>query len=397
MGLGRWFRRRDIEPYWYLIILFWLAAGSLYLLHLARGTTYGRVAFTIPLLNLDVYWYGLIIMAGIILGGYVVSRLVLHRARTIFAGYVPRAVRKRSLASLSLPDELQAALAKKKINRVGDLLFLWGWQPERLGLDSAGREAVGQALKKAPGIPAEWLEDAPWRPWDPDHVWSGLVWCLVLAIIGARLYHLLTPSPSMAAFGIHSPWDYFRHPMEALNLRQGGLGIYGGIAGGFLGLWLYAYRQRLPALAWADLAVIGLALGQAVGRWANFVNQELYGRPTDLPWAVAIDPGHRLPGFIEFSHFHPAFLYESVWNFLLFALLLFLFQRHAGRLKNGDLVGVYLIGYAVGRILLETVRLDSRMANLGPFLPELPIATLVSLAIALPAAVWLAVRHYKRS
>ena len=109
------------------------------------------------------------------------------------------------------------------------------------------------------------------------------LWCLILGVIGARLYHVLTPSPSMAAFGIESPIDYFRNPSQLINLRNGGLGIYGGMAGGALGLFWYTRRQKLSMIAWADLAVVGMALGQVFGRWGNYFNQELYGRPSNLP------------------------------------------------------------------------------------------------------------------
>lgn len=226
---------------------------------------------------------------------------------------------------------------------------------------------------------------------NPEHVWNGLVWCLIPAVIGARLYHVLTPSPSMAAVGIASPLDYWQNPYQLFNLRNGGLGIYGGIVGGALGLWLYAWRQRLDGVAWADLAVIGLALGQAVGRWGNFFNQELYGRPTNLPWAVTIEPQYRLPAYADVARFHPAFLYESLWNFGAFLLLQWLYRRQ--RLLPGELAGLYLILYAVGRVLLETVRLDSRTVAVGGL--TLPTATLVSLLLGLAVVGLLAWRRLK--
>ena len=98
----------------------------------------------------------------------------------------------------------------------------------------------------------------------------------------------------MAQIGISSVTDYFRNPMQLINLRNGGLGIYGAIAGGALGIIVYTRRNHLSAIEWADLAVVGLSLGQAIGRWANFFNQELYGGPTDLPWGITIE--NPLPG-----------------------------------------------------------------------------------------------------
>ncbi|MFW6097344.1 MAG: prolipoprotein diacylglyceryl transferase, partial [Chloroflexota bacterium] len=223
----------------------------------------------------------------------------------------------------------------------------------------------------------------------------GLLWCLILAIVGARLYHVFTPSPSMAEVGINSPADYFRNPMQLINLRRGGLGIYGGIAGGALGLLLYSYRHRMSALKWADVAVIGVALGQFVGRWGNFFNQELYGAPTTVPWAVWIEPQYRLSGFTEFNRFHPAFLYESIWNLLAFVVLFMLWRRYRRRLLDGDIMASYLILYAVGRVLMELVRLDSRPFSLAGLTFDVPVATVVSVVVALAMVAWIVWRHRK--
>jgi phosphatidylglycerol---prolipoprotein diacylglyceryl transferase len=382
-----------IEPYWYLIALFWLGAAVLFVYHVVTGQAPGRALFRLPLLEFDVYWYGFIIVAGIALGGYVVSRLVMERGRQIFLQAVPGALQRRPLAQLDLPAEVEEILTQRHIVTVGDVLFNWGLNPGRLGLKQQSVVLMREQLRQIRGVRPQWLDDAPWRPWDPDHVWNGIIICLLLGLIGARLYHVLTPSPSMAAVGIHSPLDYFRNPAMLINLRLGGLGIYGGIAGGLLGLIWYTRRHRLPTRAWADVAVIGLALGQAVGRWGNFFNQELYGRPTDLPWAVAIEPLYRLPDYQQFSHFHPAFLYESLWNFLTFVLLLALFRRYRQRLLPGDLLASYLILYAVGRTLLETVRLDSRTLSIAAIDLGLPVATVVSLLLALVMILWLVWRH----
>jgi prolipoprotein diacylglyceryl transferase len=140
------------------------------------------------------------------------------------------------------------------------------------------------------------------------------------------------------------------------------------------------------------MAVVGVAIGQAFGRWGNFMNQELYGRPTTLPWAIVIDPVNRLPAFAEFTTFHPAFLYESLWNFLTFGLLLWLWRRRE-KLLMGEMTAVYLILYAIGRTLLEMVRLDSRVVTLGGVDLPLAWATLVSLLLALSMVVAIVVRR----
>jgi phosphatidylglycerol:prolipoprotein diacylglycerol transferase len=295
------------------------------------------------------------------------------------------------VSGLELSAEFRQLLAKRKIERLGELLFQWGLHPERLGLNRAGAREMKKTLEAVPGVKTSWLEDAPWRVWNPDYAWNGVVVVLIVAIIGARLYHILTPSPSMEALDIRSFADYLRRPFELINLRNGGLGIYGGIVGGALGLLWYTRRNRLPGLGWADLGVIGVALGQFVGRWGNFINQELYGRPTDLPWAVHIDPAYRLSGYENVETFHPAFLYESLWNLLSFLVLIYAARRYGDRLLTGDLTALYLVQYAIGRILLEFVRLDSRTWALAGL--EIPVATVVSLAVALPMGLLLLRRH----
>lgn len=230
-----------------------------------------------------------------------------------------------------------------------------------------------------------WLasREARRRGLDPQHVWDALIWVLVGGIIGARLYHVLTPSPSM---GI-TPWWYLQNPLEILAVWKGGLGIYGGIAGGALGLWLYARRRGLDFWTWLDIAAPGIALGQAIGRWGNFVNQELYGAPTNVPWAVYIRPEYRLPGFESFSTFHPTFLYESLWNLGVTLLLLWIAHRFAARLQRGDMITLYFILSPIGRILTEFFRLDSFSVS------GFSLAQTLSALIALAALAVLIYRH----
>lgn len=385
-------RLRHYEPYWYPILGFTIAAAVLFVAHLQTGYVPNRVALSIDAINLDIFWYGILIISGVVLGAYVAGRLAAERGRAAFRQAVPVAVRERPLAKIDLPPNVVERLAGD-VTTLGALLYERGYDPARLGLKRAERLALDAALTEQPDVETRWLLDAPWRQWNPDHVWNGIIWCLLLALVGARLYHVLTPSPSMAEVGIFSPADYFRNPFELINFRRGGLGIYGGIVGGLLGLYLYTRRHRLDSLAWADLAAVGLPLGQYIGRWGNFFNQELYGRPTDLPWAIYIDPTNRLPGFVDQVRFHPAFLYESLWNLFTFLGLLTLARRRPAWLQTGDLTGLYLILYAIGRILLETVRLDSRTLVLGPLALDISIATFVSGIVAVAMAGWLFQRH----
>jgi phosphatidylglycerol:prolipoprotein diacylglycerol transferase len=198
---------------------------------------------------------------------------------------------------------------------------------------------------------------------DPEIVWDGLIWALIFGIIGARLYHVFTPS--ISAGGWQQTLNYLRNPISIFITWQGGLGIPGGIVGGILGLYIFARRNNLPLGILLDVAAPGVALAQAIGRWGNFVNQELYGPPIDLHWRMFyIEPAYRLNTLwngvplSQFEYFHPLFLYESLWNLANMFFLLWVFRRFEDRLKQGDLFFAYLIVYPLGRFLLEFIRLD---------------------------------------
>jgi len=192
---------------------------------------------------------------------------------------------------------------------------------------------------------------------DPEIVWDGLLWALIFGVIGARLYHVFTPSQGMLALGYDTRY-YLTHPIDILTTWRGGLGMPGALLGGVFGLYLFARRRKLNLLVLLDAAAPGVALAQAIGRWGNFVNQELYGPPTDLPWGIPIRPENRLPGYEAFERFHPLFLYESIWNLASMFFLLWIWRRFRSRLMTGDLFLIYLITYPVGRFFLEFIRLD---------------------------------------
>lgn len=197
------------------------------------------------------------------------------------------------------------------------------------------------------------------RGHDPEMVWDLLVYLIVGGIIGARLWHVLTPPPSSIAQGFTTQY-YLTHPLDALAIWKGGLGIPGTILGGLVALYLYARAHRgISFLEWTDMAAPSLALGQAIGRWGNFFNQELYGAPTNLPWKIFIDPAHRLAGYESFAFYHPLFAYESILNLANMLLLLWLMRRYRSALKVGDVFNVYLIVYPLIRFSLDFLRLDA--------------------------------------
>lgn len=234
--------------------------------------------------------------------------------------------------------------------------------------------------------------EAKRRDEDPEHVWNGLIWCIVLGLVGARLYHVFS-SPSDGSGGFSF---YMEDPIAILQVWDGGLGIYGAVAGGVIGVLIYARRNGLSAWRWLDIGAPGLVLAQAIGRWANFINQELYGPPTTLPWGLHIDAEHRLLRYsdltrypTETTRFHPTFLYESLWNLGVFALLMWGGRRWAQRSRDGDLFLAYLVLYGVGRAWIEQFfRPDAWTVGGG-----LPVATLISLGVALVAGLVILARH----
>lgn len=224
---------------------------------------------------------------------------------------------------------------------------------------------------------------------NPEHVWNALTVAIILGIIGARLYHVFS-DPEGGMVG----WSYYReHPIEILYIWQGGLGIYGAIIGGVLGVVLYAWRVGLRPLQWLDYGAPGLALGQVIGRWGNFVNQELYGPPTDLPWGVKIDPAHRIIPYNDLSAyppdtlFHPTFLYESLWCLVVFVALAVTAQKFRDKLLEGDILLGYLILYPLGRFFIEYLRPDAWMV--GP----IAAAQLFAVIGVLASGALLIVRH----
>jgi phosphatidylglycerol:prolipoprotein diacylglycerol transferase len=178
---------------------------------------------------------------------------------------------------------------------------------------------------------------------------ESLFFVVPLGVVGARLYHVATEYDSQYAASSFS---------SILKVWNGGLGIYGAVAGGFVGLLLFSWYRRINPLVFADAAAPGLALGQAIGRWGNYFNQELFGGPSDLPWAIRISSHNRPAQFADVETFHPTFLYESIWDLLVCLALLWIARRFSEWLKNGDVFLLYVSLYSVGRFFVETLRID---------------------------------------
>jgi phosphatidylglycerol:prolipoprotein diacylglycerol transferase len=199
---------------------------------------------------------------------------------------------------------------------------------------------------------------------DENFLFDSIPWLLFGGIVGARLWHIFTPPPSMIAQGITTEY-YLKNPLAAINLRAGGLGIPGAVIGGLIVFLWFSWRKKQSFLEWIDVFAPAIPLGQAIGRWGNFVNQELYGAPTNLPWAIYIDPEHRLANYADQAYYHPIFLYESLWNLASVFALLWLSKKLSPWLKQGDVFLFYLISYPTIRIILDFFRLDA--SEIGGF------------------------------
>jgi len=215
---------------------------------------------------------------------------------------------------------------------------------------------------------------------DVTHIGNLLMWSLILGLIGARLYHVLSvphgasrdfyyyfieqPFANLVLFGIVVPFP------TALFLWAGGLGLFGALLGGVGGIIIYTRRHGLSAWRWLDIATPAMFIGQTIGRWGNFFNQELYGTVTTLPWGITIsNVNQRLTPYDDLTQypldtlFHPVFLYESLWTLLGFGLALFIARKYAGRLPDGGLFCLYLIWYGLGRLFIEGLRPDTWMIS----------------------------------
>jgi phosphatidylglycerol---prolipoprotein diacylglyceryl transferase len=215
---------------------------------------------------------------------------------------------------------------------------------------------------------------------NPDHCWNLLAFCLILGIIGARLYHVFsTPKDGLG-------WAYYKdHPGDIFNFWNGGfqgLGIYGGLVGGVLAIIIYCWWNRLSIVRYLDYITPQVPIAQALGRMGNYVNQELYGPPTDLPWAFHINPAHpcqrppNLPVTVQpcgspppFTQetldwyanngFHPTFFYEALWSILAFCVMAYIISRYSRRLRQGSGFWMYFIAYPLGRFWVELFRPDA--------------------------------------
>ena len=234
-------------------------------------------------------------------------------------------------------------------------------------------------------VAAIWIGERRWvaRGGRPGEVSDLAVWAVPFGLVGGRLYHVLTDHDLYFGDG--------RHPIEALYVWRGGLGIWGAIALGGVGIWIGARRKGIRVLPMLDALAPGVLVAQAMGRWGNWFNQELFGKPTDLPWGLEIDRSHRPLGYEQYATFHPTFLYECVWDLGAFALVIWLDRKL--RLGHGRVVALYVMAYTAGRAWIEMLRVDNvELKDVG----GLRFNVWTSLVLFVAAAVYFMVSSRRR-
>ncbi len=205
-------------------------------------------------------------------------------------------------------------------------------------------------------LAAVWITQRRWaeRGHDPEQISNVALWAVPFGVVGGRLYHVITDNQRF-----RGQW------LEAFKIWEGGLGVWGAVAAGALGALIAAHRANLsvPDLFYATAPAIPVA--QGIGRLGNWFNQELFGRPTDVPWALEIDESHRPTGFENDALFHPTFLYEMLWNFGVAAVVIWVVPKVLPRLRTGYQFAVYVALYTLGRLWIELLRIDSANEILG--------------------------------
>ena len=243
---------------------------------------------------------------------------------------------------------------------------------------------------------------ARYRGIDP-HLVSEILPSLILSsIIGARIYYVIFEYRQFSGDNFFTPIKIFNIYLNIpsfLAIWEGGIAIHGALLGGFLSIYLFCKSKKIPLKIFLDLLMPSVILGQAIGRWGNFFNNEAFGIPTNLPWKVFIPLSNRPIIFSNSQFFHPTFLYESLWNLLIFVLLIYVFNKQ--NIENSILPGLitclYLITYSFGRFWIEGLRIDSLC--LGGYPPYceggLRIAQFISIFLFSSGLIWLYFLKFK--
>ena len=258
-------------------------------------------------------------------------------------------------------------------------MFLHTWSPPPVLVSVGGLTIHWYGLFLAIGAAAGWWL-ARWmanrRGLPVHHLDQLLLWLIIGGLIGARLYH------------VANEWPYYQARADQIfKLWEGGLAIHGALIAGIIIVWLYVRSHKLAFWQLTDVIVPGLALGQAIGRWGNYFNQELFGRPTALSWGIPIEPINRLAAFQNQTYFHPTFLYESLGNLLIVVLLVWLTRRRQKQhpaiswARPGIVTLAYFLLYGILRMVTESVRIDRTPIIAGVRLPIIVSGLIVAAAL----------------
>jgi phosphatidylglycerol:prolipoprotein diacylglycerol transferase len=224
---------------------------------------------------------------------------------------------------------------------------------------------------------------------NPEHLWEGLIWAIPAGVVGARLWYVINDILGGGTW-------YASNPVRILQIWEGGLHFYGAVLAGGLAFYLYARRNKVDMRLILDVVGPSLLIGQGIARFGNYINQELYGPPTDLPWGIRIPAQQRMPPWHdlvafpeETTRFHPTFAYEMLWNFLSAGLLLWLSRRFEKKVKPGSVFAGWLVLAGIGRVWIEAFRPDQ------PRLPgtDLSYSRIVAGVMALVGVVILLVKY----
>ena len=237
---------------------------------------------------------------------------------------------------------------------------------------------------------AAWIAEREYtrRGENGEHIWNSLIWALPVGVVGARLWYVAN-----ATLGGNS--YYLDNPGQILNIPQGGLHFFGGLLFGAIAMIIYIRRNNLDPWLLLDVAAPVTMIGQAIARPANFINQELYGQPTALPWGIPIAPAHRIPQYSDLiqypqsTRFHPTFAYEMLWNFITAGALLWAARRFPEKFKPGAMFSWWLVLAGVGRVIIEFFRPDQpRISG-----TEISYSTLIAALMAVAGVILLLVRY----
>lgn len=198
---------------------------------------------------------------------------------------------------------------------------------------------------------------------NPQYISDILPTLIISSIIGARAYYVIFEWRQYSGENFFTSFDLFNNVIQIpsfLAIWQGGIAIHGGLIGGFLCILFFCKSQNIHLKTFIDILIPSIILGQSIGRWGNFFNNEAFGIPTDLPWKLFIPIQNRPIEFINYQFFHPTFIYESLWNFFIFILLIIIFyqQNNKNSVRPGFISCLYLIGYSFGRFWIEGLRID---------------------------------------